>query len=455
MQLFLNINRKQSIKPILTTVLVLLIIPACSCGNKNSKEAQNKSSKPNIIIWVADDQYLESVGCYGGNPAHTPNIDKLAKEGLRFTRAYSTASVCTPARSALYTGMYPIKNGSHPNHSGLKKDIPSMPAIMKDFGYKTGLVGKTGVHENPTRPTNTFIWDEKFPLTDKTIKGAEWGEKVSKKHREMDYEKVGRFIAEGSDPFCLFVASSLPHGPELSEIENGLIGYPANNWKSDWQLGRYMQMLEDANKAENTLVIFVSDNGANTDSSKFTLFEPGVHVPMIAWWPGHIAPNTTTDALVDFTDVMPTLLDIVGGTPSKEMDGQSLLPILEGKQKTGREDIFLSFSCLGVNDVYDPYPIRAVISDNYKLIHFLNHEIDPPKGGGVSKSPEFLLFDLNSDPKETTNLYDDESYLQARNKMHKILDKWTKEVGDKGMETEYEAVGMFPDKIGHLKMPDK
>ena len=90
-----------------------------------------------------------------------------------------------------------------------------------------------------------------------------------------------------------------------------------------------------------------------------------------------------------------------------------------------------------------------------KLIHFLNHEIDPPKGGGVSKSPEFLLFDLNSDPKETTNLYDDESYLQARNKMHKILDKWTKEVGDKGMETEYEAVGMFPDKIGHLKMPDK
>ena len=89
--------------------------------------------KPNFIIWVADDQYLESVGCYGGDPAQTPHIDKLAREGLLFTRAYSTASICTPARSALYTGMYPIKNGSHPNHSGLKKDIPSMPSIMREF----------------------------------------------------------------------------------------------------------------------------------------------------------------------------------------------------------------------------------------------------------------------------------------------------------------------------------
>jgi arylsulfatase A-like enzyme len=80
-------------------------------------------------------------------------------------RAYSTSSICTPARSALYTGMYPIKNGAHPNHSGLNKDIPSMPNIMRDLGYKTGLVGKEGVHKYPTRPTNLFTWDMCFPHT--------------------------------------------------------------------------------------------------------------------------------------------------------------------------------------------------------------------------------------------------------------------------------------------------
>ena len=102
------------------------------CSFSTAKKTSPKAGKPNFLIWVADDQFLESVGCYGGNPEHTPNIDKLASEGLKFTRAYSTASVCTPARSALYTGMYPIKNGAHPNHSGLKEGIPSMPDIMRD-----------------------------------------------------------------------------------------------------------------------------------------------------------------------------------------------------------------------------------------------------------------------------------------------------------------------------------
>jgi arylsulfatase A-like enzyme len=97
-------------------------------------ESNTDTGKPNFIIWVADDQYLESVGCYGAVPSHTPNIDGLAAAGLKFTRAYSTSSICTPARSALYTGMYPIKNGAHPNHSGLKEDIPSMPGIMRKLG---------------------------------------------------------------------------------------------------------------------------------------------------------------------------------------------------------------------------------------------------------------------------------------------------------------------------------
>ena len=409
------------------------------------------TEKPNIIIWVADDQYLESVGCYGGNPEHTPNIDKLASQGIKFTRAYSTASVCTPARSALYTGMHPIKNGAHPNHSGLKEGILSMPDIMRNLGYITGLVGKEGVHRNPIRPTDLFNWDVLMPHTKVTIKGAEYDKKAAKKHRVMDYKKVDKFISESKKPFCMFVASSLPHGPELSKIENGLTGYEASNWSTDLQVGKYIAMLDKAGKTENTVFVFVSDNGSNTPRSKYTLFEPGIHIPMIIKWPGHVKPNTVNHQLVDFTDVMPTLIDIAKGKPHKNMDGKSLLSLMKGGNEAVHEDLFASFTALGANYVNDPYPIRSVVTEQYKLIHYLNHSIFPPKGSVKTKSPEYLLFDLKNDPKELNNLATKKKYQSVMENMMARLNKWEKEVGDKGMETEMEAIDMFPGKITYQK----
>lgn len=429
----------------------LMLVAGCMVNGDKKKQGGEIPLKPNFIVWVADDQFLESVGCYGGDPLQTPNIDKLAAGGLRFTRAYATSSICTPARSALYTGMYPIRNGAHPNHSGLKRDVPSMPGIMRELGYRSAIVGKEGVHKRPTRPNNTFVWDAEFPLTDETIQGAAGDEKAADKHRKMDFAGVKAFMKPDSLPFCLFVASSLPHGPLLTKIENGMEGYPANNWMADWQLGQYMQMLEETGQVDNTVVIFVSDNGSNTARSKYTLFEPGVHIPMIISWPGHVSPGTTTDALVDFTDVMPTLMELAGGKPHGEMDGKSLVPLMRGEDVVLHEDLFLSFTCLGVNDIYEPYPIRAVVTRQYKLIHYLNHEIDPPKGSGVSRSPEYLLFDLAADPQEAVNLADDPEYGGVRMEMQTRLDRRVLEVGDQGMETEFEAIDMFPDRIGHLK----
>lgn len=432
--------------------LSLVVAGVVTAGCSNQQQAKDPE-KPNFIIWVADDQFLESVGCYGGNPAHTPNIDKLAGEGLRFTRAYSTSSICTPARSALYTGMYPIKNGAHPNHSGLKEEISSMPGIMRELGYRSAIVGKEGVHKRPTRPTNSFTWDAAFPLTDETISGAEWNEKAARKHRKMDYAGVREFMLDDDKPFCLFVASSLPHGPILTKIENGLEGYPANNWTVDYQLGLFMAMLEEVGKRDNTVVIFVSDNGSNTARSKYTLYEPGVHIPMIIRWPGHVRTATKTDALVDFTDVMPTLMELAGSKPGTDMDGKSLLPLIKGEDVTLHDDLYLSFTCLGVNEIEEPYPIRAVVTERYKLIRYLNHGINPPKGRDAKKVPEYELFDLANDPQESVNLFYDETSKEIREDLKKRLQHWTREVGDRGMATEYEAVDMFPDKIGHLKMP--
>ena len=134
------------------------------------------------------------------------------------------------------------------------------------------------------------------------------------------------------------------------------------------------------------------------------------------------------------------------------MDGKSLLPILQGEDVKIHDDLFLSYTNLGVNGEINPFPIRAVVTEQYKLIHFLNHEIDPPKGNGVDASPEYELYDLTNDPSESVNLFDDEKYAAVREDLLNRLLSWQEKVGDKGMETEYEAVDMFPEDIGHLKM---
>ncbi len=115
---------------------------------------------------------------------------------------------------------------------------------------------------------------------------------------------------------------------------------------------------------------------------------------MIIRWPEHVTPGSVSDALVDFTDVMPTLMELAGSEPLEKMDGRSLVPLMNGEELTLHEDLYLSFTCLGVNDIYEPYPIRAVVTEKYKLIRYLNHEIDPPKGSDVLKVPEYELFDL-------------------------------------------------------------
>lgn len=407
-----------------------------------------KNEKPNVMIWVADDQYLSSVGVYGGDPAQTPNIDKFATEGMRFDKAYSTTSICTPARSALFTGMYPIRNGSHPNHSGLKKDVPSMPTTMKKLGYRCALVGKEGVHQKPTRPNNTFVWDYEFPHNGDPVEGADWGEKVAKKHKDMDYPSIRKFINDGDEPFCLFVAASLPHGPLLSKISNGFEGYPANNWLADYQFGQFLKMLDESGKAENTIVIYVSDNGAHTDYSKFTLYEPGVHVPMIVRWPGTVKANSVSKQLVDFTDVMPTIVTIAGGKPAANLDGKNILSILKGDESPLRSELFLSFTALGVNGIKTPYPIRSVVADRYKLIHNMNHKVTHPKGKDKQKTTsEFELYDLQNDPNEENNLAGDNSYASIEVDLLKRLNNWRTKVGDKGIDTELEAVGMFPDEL--------
>ncbi len=388
-----------------------------------------ETSKPNIIYFLADDLGMGELGCYGQKYIETPNIDKLAEQGLKFSRMYSGSTVCAPSRGSLLTGKHtghaqirgnmgsPI-NGQYP----LEPGTPTIASMLKTQGYSTGIVGKWGLggphttaHPNnhgfdffyglldqwrahnfyityywrnkvvvPTMNIPTDLHDYLLPSQDRNdsknyakYTGKDYGPEL------MIQEALG-FIDESKKadkPFFLYYATTIPHvalqAPRvwvnkyrkkfdklgIKETPfDGIKGTPSGGYLPcqypratyaamvsimDHNLGLLMKKLEDLGIADNTLIIFTSDNGptfnGGSDSTFFnsaldfkglkcSINEGGIRTPFIAKWPGKIKENTNSDHLGAFWDIMPTFADITGAT-CPETDGISMLPTLTGKGK--------------------------------------------------------------------------------------------------------------------------
>jgi len=408
-----------------------------------AKGLKVSKSMPNIFIYIADDQYRSSVGCYGANPSYTPNIDKFAEQGLRFINCFTPSSICTPNRGVLLTGMYPLKNGAHANHSGFNDGIKSLPNYMKELGYRAVVSGKDGIQ----KPSDLYEWEYRIAKTKEHVPGAD--EPKHDRHRISDLKAIEAFIATGDDrPFCLFHAASLPHTPYLNKSLDGLEGYNASNHYMDYEFGQMLEILERSGKRNNTIVIYVNDNEAKLPRTKFTLYETGTNVPMIISWPGHIKPGTTTSAMVSFIDIIPTLLTIAGGTIPSGIDGKSMLDVLEGKTNKHHDELY--FSCTGVivsNSAPQekPYPIRAIRTDQYRYIRYINHTIEHPKRTG-QLFPYEELFDLSADPDEQTNLANNSAFDTIRGELSKKVDTWMEAMGDRGIESELETLKKYQEQ---------
>lgn len=403
--------------------------------------AESKT-RPNILIYIADDQYKSSLGCYGANPSHTPHIDKLAEQGVRFTRCFTQSSICTPNRGVLLSGMYPLKNGAHSNHSGFFDGVKSLPNYMKELDYRACIVGKDGIQ----KPSDLYEWEFRIKKSKEHVPGA--NEPKHDRHRKSRFDEIEKFIgAESSRPFCLFHAASLPHGPNLNKLPNGLKGYDASNWYMDYEFGRYMELLKKYGLEEDTIVIYVNDNEAQQPRTKNTLYDTGVNVPMIVRWPGHVNPGTTSDAVVSFIDILPTLLEVAGGERPPELDGKSMLNVWEGKTDHHHDELYFSYTGVIVSFKRQetPFPIRAVRTDRYKYIRYLNHQVAHPKFKG-KMFPAEELFDLENDPTEQKNLADVSEFQAIKNELSKKVDVWMKKIGDKGIESELAALEKYPPK---------
>ena len=313
---------------------------------------------------------------------------------------------------------------------------------MMELDYRECIVGKDGIQ----KPSDLYEWEFRIKKSDEHVPGA--NEPRHDRHRKTRFDEIETFLSSDNPrPFCIFHAASLPHSPELNEIPNGLKGYNANNWYMDYEFGRYMELLKKYDLEKNTIVIYVNDNEAQQPRTKNLLYDTSLNVPMIVRWPGHTKPGTTSHAMVGFIDVLPSLLDVAGGNQPDELDGKSMVNVWEGDTDHHHGEIYASYTgvIVGSKRQETPFPVRAVRTDRYKYIRYINHQMAHPKLKG-KEFPAEELFDLNNDSGEQKNLAADPKFQKVVNELSEKVDVWMEQVGDKGIESELATLKKYPPK---------
>ena len=426
--------------------------------------ANQNSSKPNVVIVVIDDMGWEQLGCYGSSFYKSPNIDKLAESGVRFTNAYASAPVCSPTRAALMTGKYPARlhltdfiPGSDPQDKTLltpqwQKFLPleevTIAEILKAEGYKTAIFGKWHLSkekygsESLSNNPDKQGFDETF-ITLKPSKGAPlgaWQEPEIDGHStDTIMNRSIEFIQQNrNNPFLLVTSFNAIHDP-LMEKASSIEKYakdadsklPVNNpvlgamiERVDNAMGRLISSLEKYELMENTLLIVFSDNGGLVKSAsqsplregKGWVYEGGIRVPMMISWKGKIKAGRESEQPVATIDILPTVLDLLHvQNKMSTVDGVSLSPVLLNDSPLNRKALFWNYPH------YHNGPPSAVIrKGDYKLIELYDKSL-------TNQPDAFELYDLKNDLGETRNLA--AQYPEVVNELKKELSDWKKEVG--------------------------
>ncbi|MCC5839407.1 MAG: sulfatase [Opitutales bacterium] len=438
-------------KSLLPAALAAVALSGCAsdpaAGPASSTVPATLAVRPNILLIVSEDHGPE-LGCYGDPFVRTPVLDRLAADGMRFDRAYVTQAGCSPSRASIHTGLYPSQNGQIAlatwGFRMYSANTPNIPRSLKAAGYRTGIIGK--LHINPA---------EAFPFDFAEISRGNFA------RRDLpDYARfAGRFMRRGEEPFFLVVNYPDAHSPWQRQVD-GLPPEPlnpedieplpyfgvdtpqlretlANHYNSimrlDTLVGDLLAQLEASGKAENTIVLFVSDHGPDLIRGKRTVYEGGVHVPFIVRWPGQVDPGSVSRELVSMVDLFPTFLDLSGAAPVAGLPGKSLLPIFAGGPEVWREYLYTEFHAHGGGKNLNPQ--RAIRDDRFKLIHNLipgvvnpafvdnMEEFDSVPAAAAAAAPHvratyeriripppFELYDLQEDPNEFFNLAEDPAH---------------------------------------------
>jgi N-sulfoglucosamine sulfohydrolase len=427
---------------------------------------------PNVLIIIADDCTYNDLPTYGGGNAKTPRIDQLCSEGLVFDHAYLSEAMCQPCRSELYSGQHPVRNGAAWNHSGSRPDIKSLPHYLGVLNYRVGLAGK--VHVTP-RSAYPFESVEGFDAN-----------AVRSPTRDHDLRGIKAFMDRSDEqPFCLVVALVEPHVPWVmgdrsqypdDEIElppylvdtavtrDAFARYLAEITYMDNQVGEILDTLDVLGKADDTLVLFTSEQGSQFPGCKWTNWDNGLHTALVARWPGKTPVGKRTNAIVQYADITPTLIEIGGGEPTDfEFDGSSFLHALTNENAVHRTYAY------GVhNNIPEgpAYPIRTVTNGEFRYIRnlrpddiYIEKHLMGIRGDGALNNPywstwvfesgqtaeaEWLvkrymkrpaehLYHTAKDPHELVNLAGEPKYFKIKDELSRELDLWMREQKDPGV----------------------
>ncbi|HEX6848262.1 MAG TPA: sulfatase [Chitinophagaceae bacterium] len=469
-------KRINSILPALAFLICL------SFSRKADCQSQTKRT-PNVVLILTDDMGYGDLECYGGFPYHTPNINKLANQGMRFTNFYVAQATCSASRSAFLTGCYPNRIGvsgafSPDNKIALNPEEETIAELLKDNNYKTGMIGKWHLGQQvPFLPLNygfdEFIglpyshdyWPVNYdgkPLDTSTGRGK-WptlklieGNERTRSLTTLDdaaqlttmyTEKAVSFIKiNKNNPFFLYLAHNLPHVPLAvsDKFKNksgaGLFGDVME--EIDWSVGEIMKTLEANGLTKNTIIIFTSDNGpwltygnhaGNTGGfreGKGSAWEGGVRVPFIISWPGQIAAGSICNNMAASMDILPTIVNACKAKqPAKKIDGVDIMPLLKQKKGVNPRDEFVYY--------YDRNNLKCIrkgqwkltfpsVSQTYKKASAIANDGWP--GRYASDSVRLALYDLRTDPGETLDVK--EQHPEIVQQLMAIADRYRKELGD-------------------------
>lgn len=450
-----------------------------------ARAVEDATGRPNILFITADDMNWDSVGAFGCQVAGaTPSIDRLAGEGIRFEHAHLTIAVCQPCRESFMTGRYPHRNGAL-GFEPIRRDVPTLSEQLHGAGYLTGIFGKNGHYA----PADRFFWDV-------SVTPRELG--AGRDPQEF-YAHAKEFLANAQaaqKPFFLHANSADPHRPfpesqqekaredqrpaqfpqvsrtfapeevivpgflpDIPDVRKEVAQYFTAVHRCDETVGRLLAALEESGSADNTIVLFLSDNGMAFPYAKTNVYLNSTKTPLIVRWPGKARPGSMDrEHFVSAADIMPTLLEALGLPEVEGTDGRSFLPLLFGGRQDGREQVFTVFNKTSANR---EYLMRCVRTAEFSYIfnpwadgktEFRNEsqsgltmkamqaagETDPQ----IAERVRFFLFRapeefyrVKDDPNELSNLIDGAQYADQIETMRQKLAAEMERTEDPLLET--------------------
>ena len=470
-----------------------LVLAACAAITL-CLHAQTPPKQPNILLAIADDWSWPHAGAYGDPIVKTPVFDRIAREGVLFTRAFAAAPSCTPSRAALLTGRYPHQLEEGGNlHGFLPERFPVYTGLLERAGYHVGYARKGwgpgrvepgGRTRNPAGPV--------FSDFDTFIRARRAGQPFvfwfGSQDPHRPYEE-GSGAASGIDLASIRVPGFLPDTPE---VRRDLADYYFEVQRFDRELGEILDRLRALGELDNTLIVVTADNGMPFPRAKANVYDAGARVPLAMRWPGRAKAGLVTDAFINLSDLAPTFLEAAGLTPPASMSARSVLPLASGGRSQARDQVFIERERHAhVRRGNLSYPVRAVRTNEWLYIRNLRPDRWPagdpelvfsvgPYGdidGGVTKTqmlerrsdaatarffalatakrPAEELYDLRADPDQLNNVAGEPGRGSVKAQLRRMLDEWMRSTGDPRATSDDDRWDRYPYYGQPSKQPEK